>query len=208
MPTLAELRAQTGPKPLPRAKRTVTLVEGQHLLARSQELHEQLIDVLEQIEREKEAAKDDGRDRTRKAGEKPEPEDEDPRVVKIRDETRAVVEQLSGFQSEIDLNGLTGGEWQRYKDAHPPREDNKADHRYASGLCNSTDVFNDLGQFVVAWEGEALADGDWNGWLAERICYADRRDLIAAVVDMHENKLPRAPFGPSSASPTESSATD
>lgn len=206
MPTLAELRAQTGPKPLPRATATVTLIEGQHLLARSQELQEQLADLLMQIERDREAAQEDGRDRTRKAGQKPDAED--PRVEELRVEMRAVVAQLSDFQEQVELEGLEGGAWQRYKDNHPPREDNKADRKLAGDLCNSTDVFNDLGQFVKKWKGEALQPDDWNGWLAERICYADRRDLVTEVVDMHESRLPRSLKLPSSASSTESSATD
>lgn len=206
MPTLAELRAQAGPKPLPKATRTVTLVEGQHLLAKSQQLQEELVDLLMQAERDREAAKDDGRDRTRKAGQKA--DDPDPRIEKRRAEIRSVVDQLEEFQSKVDLTGFEGGDWQRYKDQHPPREDSKADRDLTGDLCNSSDVFNDLGRFVVAWQGDALLDGDWDGWLAERICYADRRDLVKVVVDMHEARLPRAPKSQSSSSPTESSATD
>lgn len=206
MPTLAELRAQSGPKPLPKATRTVTLVEGQHLLARSQQLQEELVDLLMQAQRDGEAAKDDGRDRTRKAGQKA--DEPDPRIEKLKTEMKSVVDQLAEFQSVVELSGFTGGDWQRYKDAHPPREDNKADRDLTGDLCNSSDVFNDLGRFVVSWEGEDVADGDWDGWLAERICYADRRDLVAVVVDMHEARLPRSPKLQNSSSPTESSATD
>jgi hypothetical protein len=206
MPTLAELRAQTGPKPLPKATRTVTLVEGQHLLARSQELQEKHIDRLMAIERDREASKDDGRQRTRKAGEKLAATD-DPQLAEIKAEMRAISDQLAEFQAEIGLEGMTGGEWQRYKDAHPPREDDKSDERLTSDLCNSSDLFGDLGRFVVSWEGEDLSETDWDGWLAERICYADRRDLVTAVVEIHEARLPRSPKSQSGASLTEVSAT-
>lgn len=206
MPTLAELRAQTGPKPLPKATCTVTLIEGQHLLAKSQQLEEEHLDLRLQSQRAAEVSAEDGRDRTRKAGETKEPDN--PRLKAIEVESRAVVDQLAEFQSEIDLQGLEGGEWQRYKDDHPPREDNKADLRLTGGLCNASELFADLARFVRSWEGEALTKGDWDGWLAERICYADRRDLVTAVVEMHETRLPRSPKLLSSSSQTEPSETD
>lgn len=205
MPTLAELRAQTGPKPLPKATCTVTMVEGQHLLARSQQLNDELLDVLLEADREK--AKDEGgRERVRKAGERKPPEN--PRIAELRAEMQDVVDQLGQFQGLLDLSGLSGGAWQRYKDDHPPREDSKADTTLARGLCNSSDLFADLGRFVVAWDGEELADGDWDGWLAERLCYADLRDLVTEIVDLHESKLSRAPKSQSSSSSTESAETD
>lgn len=206
-PTLAELRAQTGPKPLPKSTRTVTLIEGQHLLAESQRLEEERIDVLVKAERDAERAEDDGRQRTQKAGQKPEPS-EPPRVAEIRAEQKAISERLAQFQAEIGLQGFTGGDWQRYKDDHPPREDNEHDRLLTGGLCNATDLFNDLGRFVTTWEGDELADGDWNNWLAERICYADRRDMVRDVVELHERSLPRIPKSPSASSSMETSATD
>lgn len=204
-PTLAELRAQSGPKPLPKATVNVTMVEGQHLLAKSQQLNDELVDLL--VEQEREKAKDDeGRDRVRKAGEQRSPEN--PRIDELREEMQSVVDQLAEFQAKIEISGYTGGNWQRYKDEHPPREDNQADLTLARGMCNSSDLFNDLGRFVVSWDGEELDKSDWSGWLAERICYADRRDLVTEIVDLHENKLPRAPKSQSSSSPTGSSETD
>jgi len=204
MPTLAELRAQTGPKPLPKATRTVTLIEGQHLLAQVQALEEEKRDLLVQAQRDTEQAEDDGRKRTLKAGQKPEPS-EPPRVEEIKAEIKTTVGHLAEFQAEVGLRGLTGGDWQRYKDEHPPREDNKADLQLTAGLCNASDLFADLGRFVASWEGEDLAAGDWNEHVAERICYADRRDLVSDVVDLHETSLPRSPKSPSSSSPTEGS---
>jgi hypothetical protein len=206
MPSLAELRAQTGPKPLPKAVRTVTLIEGQHLLARSQQLEEEHLDLLMAAQRDADKAEDDGRDRTRKAGEKP--ESANPRIEELKAKIQGLTVELAEFQAEVGLSGLTGGEWQRYKDDHPPREDNKADLRLTGGLCNASEVFGDLGRFVVSWEGDALTKGDWDGWLAERICYADRRDLVTAVVEMHETRLPRSPKSQSSSSQTVTSGTD
>src|SRR3546814_17618114 len=70
--------------------------------------------------------------------------------------------------------GLDGGAWQRWKDLHPPREDNRADLQLTGGLCDSSALFGDLATFVESWNGEKVADGDWDGWLAESITYADQ----------------------------------
>lgn len=205
MATLAELRARTGPVPLPKATRTVTLVEGQHLLDESQRLEEERVDLLIQVERDAEKAADDGRDRTQKAGQKPEPT-QPPRLDEIRAEQRALAERIAEFQGVLGLTGISGGEWQRFKDENPAREDNDADQRLAGGTCNTSVLFGALGRFVTSWNDEALGDGDWDAWLAERICYADRRDLVTAVVELHESRLPRIPKVASSQ--TEPAATD
>lgn len=205
MATLAELRARTGPVPLPKATRTVTLVEGQHLLDESQRLEEERVDLLIQVERDAEKTADDGRDRTQKAGQKPEPT-QPPRLDEIRAEQRALAERIAEFQGVLGLTGISGGEWQRFKDENPAREDNDADQRLAGGTCNTSVLFSALGRFVTSWNDEALGDGDWDAWLAERICYADRRDLVTAVVELHESRLPRIPKVASSQ--TEPAATD
>jgi hypothetical protein len=201
-PTLAELRAQTGPQPLPRAYKVVTLVEGQHLLAKSQRLADELLDIAAQAAR----VDVDGA-RTgppRKSGEGA---DLGPRADEIRAEQAELLNDLADFQAEVGLHGITGGEWQRFKDEHPPREDNAADIRLAGFVCNASDLFSTLGRFVASWNGEDIAADDWDKWLAERIIYADRRDLIADVVKMHEEGMARAPKLRTASPTTEGSAT-
>ncbi len=206
MPTLAELRAQNGPKPLPRAERTVTLIEGQHLLADAQRLTEELEDLQAAGRSVDEDGNRTGPPPKAGAGAKAARE-RTKRMEQIPDELSAIVSRLGEFQGVVGLTGMTGGDWQRFKDEHPPREDNRADLRLTGGHCNSTAVFEALGTFVTTWNGENVAEGDWDSWLAERITYADRRDLITAVVSMHEQAMNRAPKSPSSSSTTASSAT-
>jgi hypothetical protein len=198
MPTLAELRAQSGPQPLPRATKVVTLVEGQHLLAESEALSDELLTIAREATR----VDADG-ERTgppRKAGEG---SSLPPRADEIKARQEAIVDELANFQGEIGLQGLTGGEWQRFKDEHPPRKDNANDARFTSGACDSAALFAALGKFVSTWDGEPVSADDWDKWLAERITYADRRDLVPAVVQMHEAGLARSPKW-RSASPTTS----
>ncbi len=198
MPTLAELRAQSGPKPLPRTTKVVTLVEGQHLLAESEALSEELLTIAREVSRV-----DSEGERTgppRKAGEKA---SLPPRADEIKARQEQIVDELADVQGEVGLVGFTGGEWQRFKNDNPPREDNEQDRRYTGGVCDSAALFVALGKFVKTWDGEPVSESDWDEWLAERITYADRRDLVPAVVQMHEAGLARSPKF-RSASPTTS----
>lgn len=198
MPTLAELRAQSGPKPLPRTTKVVTLVEGQHLLAESEELANELLTIAREATR----VDADG-ERTgppRKAGERP---TLGPRADEIKARQEQIPDELAGFQGEIGLRGITGGEWQRFKDENPPRKDNANDAKWTRGNCDSAALFAALGRFVGSWDGENVTADDWDKWLSERITYADRRDLVLSVVDMHEQGLARSPKF-RSASPTTS----
>jgi hypothetical protein len=198
MPTLAELRAQSGPQPLPRSSKVVTLIEGQHLLAESEALAEELLTIAREASRT-----DADGERTgppRKAGEGAALP---PRAEEIKARQEAILDELANHQGEIGLHGITGGEWQRFKDDHPPRKDNANDVRWTGGHCDSSALFSTLGRFVASWDGEPVSEKDWDEWLADRITYADRRDLVPAVVQMHEQGLARSPKF-RSASPTTS----
>lgn len=221
MPTLAELRAQSGPQPLPRTTKVVTLVEGQHLLAESEALSEEIVDLSREEARLRSEV-----NRTDAEGEKSGPprksgegastvrrlEEVKARIEEIKERLPLIADDLAGFQGEVGLVGLSGGDWQRFKDENPPREDmdedgnrlmNRQDVAFASALCNSSALFRALGKFVKTWDGETVTVDDWDEWLSERIAYADRRDLITAVVKMHEQGAPRSPKF-RSASPTTS----
>ena len=206
MPTLRELRAQTGPVPLPRAEKTVTLIEGQHLLADAQRLSEEREDLLAAGKNADDEGNPTGPPAKAGAGAKAVRE-RAKRLAEIPAEMSAIVARLGDHQGNVGLTGMTGGVWQRFKDDNPPREDNVADLQLARGYCNATAVFEALGSFVKTWDGEAVTADDWDSWLAERITYADRRDLITEVVMMHEQGLARAPKSPSGSSTTATSAT-
>lgn len=212
MPTLAELRAQSGPKPLPRTTKLVTLVEGQHLLAEAEALAEEVKDLAREEARLKTQANrtDTEGERSgppRKAGEGAATGRRLEEIERRQDAITARLDEISDdlgdHQGELGLEGMTGGNWQRFKDDNPAREDNRNDLIFASGLCDSTALFNALGKFVKTWDGEPVTASDWDEWLGERIAYADRRDLIGAIVKMHEQGAARSPKF-RSASPTTS----
>lgn len=202
MPTLAELRAQGGQAPRPRSTHTVTLITGQHLLDEQKRLNDDLLDLLAKAART--GDDDEAAARTRKGGQKSLP----PRAAEIRQEIAALHGRLAEHQGQITLVGnLSDGEWLRWKDAHPPREDSEADQRLGGGLCNTSDLYADLGLFVAEWNGETLAEGDWLK-VGEQITFADKRDLVTEVVDLYETRLNRAPKSLSDSSETPPGSDD
>lgn len=198
MPTLAELRARKH-KSLPVHPARITL--DQELLADVQRLEAEKNDLRMQV-----ARVDEDGNRTGpppKAGQKV-----PPRLAEIDAELARLYDRLRASEGELLLRGVTGAEWQAFKDEHPPRKDNGSDTQIAYGYCNASDLLNELGRFVVAWDGEELADGDWDGWLRDSIAAGDLRDLVTAVVVMHERSGVRAPFVPTTSPETEDAATD
>lgn len=216
MPTLAELRAQSGPKPLPRKTVVVTLVEGQHLLAEFESLLSEAVDLEREKDRLAEKASGENADGEqtgppRKAGQGSElarrADEIEARITEIEARVKALPDELREFQNEITLIGIDGGAWQRFKDDNPPRDGNDQDKRLTAGHCDASALFNALGRFVKEWEGEAIPAGEWDALLAEKVAYADRRDLIPAIVEMYEKKAGTLPKSRSGSPTTKSSAT-
>jgi hypothetical protein len=223
MPSLSEMRANKGtPPPRPRSTHTVTLIEGQHLLDQIGRLDAEKTAVLMNALRNiGEDGEKDGP--PRKSAEPSTP----PRVTEINAEMATLEAQLGEHQAELTLVGIDGGAWQRFKTEHPARtighqETTRKDGdvvrgapiidgtdlRLTYGLCDAEALFNALGLFVGEWEGEPIAPGEWDEWLAERITYADRRDLVTAVVALHEDRVNRVPKSPSGSSATEPGESD
>lgn len=202
MPTLDEMRARKGAKaPRPKSTHTVTLVTGQHLLDEQKRLNDELLDLLAKgtpvAENDAEVPRKMS-DRT-----------VSPRVEEIRDETKALYDRLGEHQGQVTLVGvLSDGDWLRWKEDHPPREDNEGDARIGLGYCNATDLYAELGRFVAEWGGEPLSDGEWDAWLGEQITFADKRDLVTEVVGLYESRLNRAPKSLDSSSATTSGSSD
>lgn len=199
MPTLAELRGQKGKAPRPRSTHTVTLVTGQHLLDEQKRLNDELLDVMAQASKPATEEEAEAAERVRKAGQRAIP----PRAEEIRAETAALYDRLGEHQGQVTLVGaLSDGDWLRWKEEHPPREDNADDERVGHGLVNTADLYAALGLFVAEWDGEPVSDGDWDSWLADHITHADKAYLVTEVIALYETRLSRAPKSPSSSSET------
>lgn len=175
--TLAELRASREKK-LPTRIATVCL--DLEALADAQRLQAEKENVLLEARRHN----DDGDGPPARLG-----ETIPPRVAEIEAELSALWDRMRESEGELLLRAIPGGEWQRWKDEHPPRDDNRTDEQTTFGVCNGQDLLNDLGRFVVSWNGEQLAEGDWDTWLADQIAPADLAALVGLVVEMHEVRI-------------------
>lgn len=199
MPTLAELRARKS-KALPTHSQVITL--DQDLIADVQRLESERNDLLADASRVGEDGERNGP--PRKAGEGSRIP---ARLEAIDVELGALYDRIRESEGELILRGISGGEWQLWKDEHPPREGNVTDQRIGWGLLNASDLLADLGRFAVSWDGDALAEGDWP-MLADQMPPGDLRELVNAVVAMHERSGVRIPKSLSGSSTTEDSATD
>lgn len=195
--TLAELRAQ---KPSSLPTRIVTVYLNLDVLAQVQRLEQEKKDIRVELGRRPKADDDDGPEKPKRAGEGP-----PPRLAEIDAELEVCYDTMRADEGELLLRATTGGKWLRWLDEHPAREGNQSDEVLAFGICNASDLADDLGRYVVAWNGEPLTPEDWSSWLADQIAPADIGGIVQQVTDMHTTRVsaPKAQGGSSATSPQE-----
>ena len=130
-----------------------------------------------------------------------------PRVAEIDAELEPLYERLRETEGELLIRAGDGGAWLRWKDAHPARDDNAVDISLAFGYCNATDLANDLGKYVVAWNGDDFGPGEWDDWFRANVAPADIGAIVSAVVEVHEARV-TAPKSRSVSSDLPTSGTD
>jgi len=129
-----------------------------------------------------------------------------PRLREIGERIAAILERL------VELGGLMGeyegdvtvsaeksdGEWEQWRIANPAREEGQPgyldDLAIARGYCNSSALIDDLAAYVVAWNGEPLAPGDFD---ALNLSRPDKKEIAAIVVGLYEtgDDLPKLRSG-------------
>lgn len=200
--SLADMLADSGPAPLPKASIVVTLVQGQHILDELQEIQDEFTDLVrtggQPVNTEGERMGP-----PLKAGQRG-PRDQ---VEALRKKSDDAYRRLAEYQVTLGLTGTDGGVWQAWKDAHPPRPGVPSDTHVTRGWCNAADLLEDLDKYVTSWDGDDILPSQWNK-LAEKVTYADRRDICTKVVDMFETGVAKVPFSLSGSSTTKDSATD
>ena len=217
MPTIDELRARRSePAPRPRKTVTVTLVEGQHIVANLERLTQELEDLVAAGHPVDEDGKRLG---PRKSAESDLP----PEVEEKKQQILTEAARLPEVQGELTLLAEADpGAWQLFKTANPPRiighhetrRENgdvirgnpiydPTDMTLGRGWCDTVALGERLGRYVAEWNGEAVNPGEWDDWLAARILLADHRELIGHVIDLHENGVQRAPKSLTGSSTTQ-----
>lgn len=179
--TLAELRAEKAqPASLP--THLARLCLDQKVLANIQRLTAEKHHI--EITTPAPVDDDEKQTRPRRAG-----EGVNPRLAQIDAELEAEYDAMREAEGELLLQAGEGGAWLRWKDDHPPREGNESDERLAYGLCNAADLMDDLGSYVVSWNGDDFGPGEWDDWFKAKVAPADLGALVNAVVAMHESRI-------------------
>lgn len=176
--SLAQIRESTNTG-LPRRSQRLCLATG--LLAEMQSLTVELAEVLSRS-----SDPDEPRPPTRLNT------PESPRAAEIRTRMAELDAELGEHTGELVIQGVDDGEWGRWADNNPPRDEGQPgyerDLRWAYGICNADALKDDLGRYALTWNGEPLADGDWDV-IRERAAPGDLKDLCKTVVMMHETAV-------------------
>lgn len=188
--SIAELRASRHTA-LP--ERTMPLCLAQKLVAEVQSLQEERDAILHS-----ERAVEGEPSRPRRQADKP-----NPRLTEIAARFDELSDEMREHTGELRIRAITGGEWRRWVDAHPAREAGRRDdgqplfhqidETIAYGICNAVDLYNDLQRFAVSWNGDELAEGDWD-FIANRAAPGDLNEVCRQVVQMHEAVGAKAPL--------------
>jgi hypothetical protein len=199
MTSLADLR-KTKDQPASRPTRIVKACLDQALLADIQRLTVEKTDLLMSAPLDGDGEQGENGP-PRRVG-----QGMNPRIAEIDAELEPLYQRLRDAEGEILLSATDGGTWLRWKDAHPAREKNEVDERLAYGLANATDLLEDLGKYVVSWNGDDFGPGEWD-WFSQKVAPADLGACISAVVELHESRI-SAPKLRSVSSEPPTSATD
>lgn len=143
-------------------------------------------------------------------------------LVSRRDEIGAEIERLYDVMREHTgrvtvAATISQGEWRRWADAHPAREDGRDangwpvlrsyDMVVAGGYCDASALLDRVGDFVTEWDGEPLTSGQWE-WLRDNIHPGDLKAVARAAVTLYEGEGAKAlPKLSSASSATPPSAT-
>lgn len=106
---------------------------------------------------------------------------------------RQLADQIEKLRLEMDehtvmvrVRAKEDGEWRRWCEEHPAREDDDTDQKVFGGRCNHADLIEELGAYVIAISGETPAEGDWK-FIAASAAHGDKVTLALTVASMQES---------------------
>jgi len=119
----------------------------------------------------------------------------DPRIAEIEErleqidaEKDRLADNMAEHTGEVVVEAMLPGEWKQWVNAHPARDGDDPNFRrdVAFGAwCNADALIDDLGLWVVSWNGEPLREGDWE-FVVENAPRGALKQLAALVINMHE----------------------
>jgi hypothetical protein len=144
---------------------------------------------------------------------------EDPRVAEIQAELESLNDVMLEHTGRVTVaKTISQGDWRRWADANPPREEGRDakgrpmisafDIAVTGGSCNGSALLERLGDFVTEWNGEPLSEGQWD-WLREQMPAGDQKEAARWVVSFYEVEGAKAaPKLPSGSPATRQKSTD
>lgn len=167
---------------------------AQHLVARVKALQFERAALVVEIERTEDGEKPS----SLKLGQGANP----PRVEEIDAELGSLYDEMREHTGVLTLEAEPSGEWIRWRDAHPARQNgedaqgrpliNPIDQTVTWGWCDSSALLSRLGDFAAEWNGEPLKPGEWD-WIVDNAVPGDLKEACQRVVALHENVGERAP---------------
>lgn len=202
--SLAELRASAHTS-LPERAYSLCLAQG--LVAEAQSLQQERGDLdLERatltVGRTDENGEASGPPKRVGEGDPPRVAEIDARLAEIDERLEVLADEMRDHTGELRLRAIPAGEWRRWVDTNPAREDSKIDEDAAYGLCDSSALLGSLRRFATSYNGDDLGEGDWD-FIANRAAPGDLKAICREVVQMHElaGALPKGSRKGSSATP-------
>lgn len=149
------------------------------------------LDELEAAEAVRSASDESADKPLRKMG-----QSQNPRIGEIKAEVDRLSEIMRKHTGKLSVaKVLSQGEWRRWADANPAREDGRDEHgrsvlngydlAVTGGYCNATALLERLGEFATKWDGEPLSEGQWDA-LAAKAHPGDLKSVATAVVSIYE----------------------
>lgn len=106
-----------------------------------------------------------------------------------QDSLAALMEDHTG---DVGLVAMEPGEWQRWRNAHPPRDaetsEGSYDRQFARNYCNADALINDLARWAKTWNGAPFAEGQWE-WVADKAPGGALKTLALLVIDLQEGEM-------------------
>lgn len=117
------------------------------------------------------------------------------RAGEIRERLAELLDLMADYEGELIVRANRDeGEWRRWANAHPARDEDTPGHfrdlEVTGGYCNADDLIDDLATYAYTWNGERLADGDWD---VLNIAPPDKKQIAKIVVGMYESVAFSAP---------------
>ncbi|MCM0622720.1 hypothetical protein [Nocardioides bruguierae] len=182
--SLAELTAGTPSRPERPA--TVVVGDGVKFLVEITNLQTELEDLLRERMAEPGAARG-----PRKMGEGAD-------VIELQQKIAAAADAMGEYEGRLTVRATrSDGEWRQWVDKHPPRAEGEPgrnrdveltgfdDGTRTWARCNADALLDDLATYVVAWEDEPLAEGQFD---ALGVSPPDKKILARTVIGIYEDE--------------------